>query len=432
LRQETETYIVRPGDTLYDIARRFTVGVGQIEEANGLSNVAYLYAYSVLTIPPPVPEGPGPDLKLIPDAALVYGPYALQPGAVAVIARGSTLELVRQEVQGRVMDGVEIVNHVARSYSVDPRLLLALLEYQGEWLSRRDPTAAQAPYPLGWVEAGREGLADQLSWAASQLNWGFYRWQAGWSGPYVFFDGRVVIPAGGLNAGTVAVQHLFSQLYPVETWRNVVGPDGFMRTYRSLFGDPFALAVEPLVPPDLTQPPLQLPFEPGRIWSFTGGPHGAWGNSSAWAALDFAPPGAVAGCVISNEWVTAAADGLVVRSQDGQVLLDLDGDGNEGTGWVLLYLHIESRDRVPLGTWLKAGQRIGHPSCEGGVASGTHLHLARKYNGVWIAADGDLPFNLEGWVSAGLGRPYQGTLQRGDETLYSCACRAAYNQIGRE
>ena len=35
---------------------------------------------------------------------------------------------------------------------------------------------------------------------------------------------------------------------------------------------------------------------------------------------------------------------------------------------------------------------------EGGHVTGTHVHIARKYNGEWIPADG-LAFNLEGWVA---------------------------------
>ena len=43
----------------------------------------------------------------------------------------------------------------------------------------------------------------------------------------------------------------------------------------TLFGDPFAHAVEPITPPDLTQPILTLPFAQGEEWVYTGGPHGA-------------------------------------------------------------------------------------------------------------------------------------------------------------
>ena len=108
-----------------------------------------------------------------------------------------------------------------------------------------------------------------------------------------------------------------------------------------------------------------------------------------------------------------------------------DGDGYEGTGWELLYMHLENRDRVPVGTVVRAGDRLGHPSCEGGVANATHLHLARKYNGEWISADGTLPYVLDGWVSAGLGREYDGYLMQGGVTLEAYDGHAASNEISR-
>jgi hypothetical protein len=42
-----------------------------------------------------------------------------------------------------------------------------------------------------------------------------------------------------------------------------------------------------------------------------------------------------------------------------------------------------------------------------------------------------MPFNLDGWVSAGYGEEYNGTLTRGDDVLDACACKAAWNQIWR-
>ncbi len=47
------------------------------------------------------------------------------------------------------------------------------------------------------------------------------------------------------------------------------------------------------------------------------------------------------GCVQSDLWVVAVADGLIIRADQGRVIQDLDGDGNEGTGWIVLYMHIE-------------------------------------------------------------------------------------------
>jgi hypothetical protein len=99
------------------------------------------------------------------------------------------------------------------------------------------------------------------------------------------------------------------------------------------------------------------------------------------------------------------------------VVLDLDGDGREQTGWVLLYLHVAAKDRVQPGTVLNTNDRVGHPSCEGGFSTGTHVHLARKYNGEWIGADGPLPFVLSGWQVVYGARPYAGTLVKGDQTV---------------
>jgi len=125
------------------------------------------------------------------------------------------------------------------------------------------------------------------------------------------------------------------------------------------------------------QPDFILPFEPGDVWALTGGPHTGWGNGAPLAALDFAPPSKISGCVRSGVWATAVADGVVVRSTIGEVMLDLDGDGDERTGWTIFYMHVASEGRALLGTSLKQGDRIGHPSCEGGTSTGTHIHIDR-------------------------------------------------------
>jgi murein DD-endopeptidase MepM/ murein hydrolase activator NlpD len=176
---------------------------------------------------------------------------------------------------------------------------------------------------------------------------------------------------------------------------------------------------------------MLLPFEAGKPWAFTGGPHGGWDAGSAWAALDFAPPSNALGCITSNEWVTAIADGTILRADHGAVIQDLDNDGREQTGWAVLYMHIEERDRVKPGTFLKAGERIGHPSCEGGLASGTHVHVARKYNGEWIPADQQLPFILDGWVSRGTGEVYDGYMERDGKLVEAYEGRSADNIIQR-
>ncbi len=79
------------------------------------------------------------------------------------------------------------------------------------------------------------------------------------------------------------------------------------------------------------------------------------------------------------------------------MVIDLDGDGYEQTGWTLNYFHIAEDSAVPVGTYVATGDVIGISSCEGGISNGTHFHLARRFNGVWIEAGGAIPpFNLGG------------------------------------
>lgn len=432
LRSDQEIYTVQSGDTIGVIAARFGVTAEAIILTNSLTNPDVLSIGQSLVIPPPDQGAPGSGFKLIPDSELVNGPlnaYFDLNGYVA--SQNGQLAIYREEAEGEILSGAEIVTLVAGNYSVNPRLLLAVLEYQSQWLTEEQSHLDALSFPIGLANPARSGLYKQLSWAADQLNLGFYLWRADALGALQTSDGYVIIPNNTINAGTAGVQYFFSLLYDEAEWHQIVSEQGFILTYKQMFGDPFAWAIEPLVPLDLSQPTLQLPFETGVTWNFTGGAHGGWGDGSAWAALDFAPIMDILGCNSNEAWVTASAEGLIIRSRNGQVVQDLDGDGNEGSGWVIVYMHVESRDRIAAGTYIQAGHRIGHPSCEGGVSTGTHLHIARRYNGEWISAGGNTPFTMDGWVSISNGYYYDGYMVRENQTVESCECQDAVNAIQR-
>ena len=405
--------MVQTGDTLGSIAARYGVSAEALMQVNNLADPNMLSEGQTLLIPAPEPGAVGPSFKIIPDSELVNGPAAALFDIDSFIqGAGGHLAGYTQDVNGETLTGAQIVQLAAANYSVNPRLLLALLEYRSEWIS--SPTPAETDYPLGFRDANHTGLYRQLTWAANELNRGYYLWRANAVGAWVLGDGTVVPVDPTINAGTAGVQQFLSKLNDRQTWEKDVSPFGVFQTYYFMFGNPFDRAVEPLVPAGLNQPRLQLPFDKGITWAFTGGPHGGWDNGSAWAALDFGPILDAAGCTPSSDWVAAAAGGLILRAEDGAVIQDLDNDGYEQTGWTVLYMHVDSNERVAPGTYLYAGDHIGHPSCEGGISNGTHLHLARKYNGEWIAADGTLPFVLDGWTSSGDGVEYNGFLTRGN------------------
>lgn len=416
-RDFLDQYTVEAGDTLGNIAQKYGITLEALMQANGLNESSLLTVGMVLKIPP-VEADPhrGSSFKIIPDSELVYGPASAQFDLAGFVhQKNGYLANYTQDVNGETLSGIQIITRIAQSYSVNPRLLLALLEYRSGWVT--NPSPDQVDYPLGFQDGYYAGLYRQVSWAANSLNRGFYLWLVNGLSTLPLGDGSYVPLDPTINAGTAGVQYFLSLFNNRTFWDYDVGNLGFFATYNQLFGSPFDYDIPSLLPVNLTQPPMQLPFEPNTTWSFTGGPHGGWDAGSAWAALDFAPPGEPAGCVTSDAWVVAVADGWIVRAEGGQVIQDLDNDGYEQTGWDVLYMHIETRDRIEPNTYVFAGEHIGHPSCEGGIANGTHVHLARKYNGVWISADGNLPFNLEGWVSSGDGTEYDGFLTRGSTVV---------------
>ncbi len=431
IRAEEDVYIVQPGDTLLQIARLYNLTVEQIVQHNQLANPDLLEVGQVLEIPAPVPLDTGPGFKVVPNGELVNSPTAAGFDHETFIRQaGGYLAGHREEVEGVMLSGPQIVTRISENYSVHPRILLAVLEFQTGWVT--DPDPAEKVYAAGLIDPFRDSLYRQLAWTADSLNFGYYVWRVGGISAWSLADGALVPANPTINAGTAAVQYFFSRLYGFAAWQLAVTESGLFATFERLFSYPFSSPIEPLVPEGLVQPEFQLPFEPGTIWNFTGGPHGGWDNGSAWAALDFAPPGEALGCVVSEEWVTAVADGVIARTGEGQVLLDLDGDGREQTGWVVLFMHIETRDRVEAGERINAGERIGHPSCEGGFSTGTHLHIARKYNGEWIPADQPgIPFVMDGWTADGSGNLYDGWLFKGNLSIEADNGRAEENEISR-
>jgi hypothetical protein len=419
-------YYTQAGDTLRGLAARFNVSPEEITSPEPIPQEGLFNPNVLLLIPQRLGEVSS-TMPLIPDSEVVFSPSALDLDIEKFVqeAGGFMYLSYREWLSSGWNNGAQTVRRVSTENSINPRLLLAILEHQSGWVYGQPITLAQMDYPIGYLHNTKEntGLYYQLSWAVQQLNIGYYGWRDGTVTELTFPDQVTRLRlAPELNAGSVALMYLYSKLYNQAEWAGkLYDQDGLITLYEKMYGSPWlrAQAIEPLFPATLSQPPLELPFLPGRTWSFTGGPHSAWGPDGARAALDFAPSSVEHGCVNSDDWATAAAAGLVVRAENGVVVLDLDGDGYEQTGWSLLYLHVASSGRVAKGTWVNQGDVIGHPSCEGGSSTGTHIHIARKYNGEWILADGPMPFILSGWRTYADPEIYHGWLTKDDRIVYS-------------
>jgi hypothetical protein len=433
-------YYSQSGDTLDAVAARYAVGPGEISSSQSLPKTRLIDPGTLLVIPDRIGEEISPDVQIMPDTEIIFSATAIDFDVEEFVdEKGGELSRWSEYLSNGWNTGGQSVERLARENSINPRILLGVLDYESNWVSGEPKDKFHIQYQMGHEERYKAGIFRQLTWATNQLFMGYYGWRAGTLTYFTFPNGEILRIAPDLNAGTVAVQYIFSMLYNRDEWQIVLdpdNPDGFLALYTQLFGDPWLRdqTIGPIFPPGLDQPDMELPFEPNREWNYTGGPHGAWEHDGPLAAVDFAPTSNRSGCGLSDKWITASMSGLVIRSDRGVVVIDEDGDGHEQTGWNLMYLHVATTDRIPLDTWVDIDDRIGRASCEGGVSTGTHMHLARKYNGEWVLADGGspFPFILSGYIAYNGEKPYDGTLVKGDITITADPYGSSISAIMRE
>jgi murein DD-endopeptidase MepM/ murein hydrolase activator NlpD len=439
-------YYAQSGDMLSAIASRFGVKESEITSDADLTQTTLIEQGTLLVIPNRITEPTTPNLQIMPDAEIVFTFTSANFDVQEYVQKQGGYLSKFKDYLGSTgwINGDDAVERLAYENSINPRLILAVLDFESRWVRGQPVDDFHKNYPMGFNDYHYKGMSVQLVWALNNISIAYYSWRAGTLTQLEFRDGSALRLDPRLNAGSVAIQYLFSRIHSRSEWEQIVNPNsGFPAMYAEMFGDPWARAdaVNPIFPAALNQPTLVLPFEPDIEWSLTGGPHNAWGQispdiygnkNSVYAAIDLSPAAAKSGCSLTETWVTAAAPGLVVRSSNGAVMVDLDGDGYEQTGWDLLYMHIAEKDRVPAGTWLETNDRIGHASCEGGVSTGTHLHFARKYNGEWVTADGPIPFIISGWRVVAGAKAYEGKLVKGDQEVIADPVGQKWSNIFRE
>jgi len=432
-------YYAQSGDWLPAVASRFGVGASEITSTQPLPESGFINQGALLIIPNrlDITTQRASALQIIPDSDVVFSATALDFNTEEYVKSAGGYLTTYREWLGTTSwtSGAEGIERLAYENSINPRLLLAILDYESQWVRGKPANEFRVKYPLGYESYHNVGMFGQLTWAINQLSTGYYGWRSGAVQELTFLDGKTMPLDPTLNAGTVALMFFFSRQHTLNEWLRIMDQyGGFPAFYQNMFGDPWARAsqVANFFPPNFAQPDMTLPFDTRVTWAFTGGPHSAWGKEGPLAALDFAPRNDKSGCYQATAWILSMASGLVVRSGNGVVVIDLDGDGHEQTGWNIIYLHVATKDRVAVDTWVDQNDHIGHASCEGGVSTGTHTHIARKYNGEWMLADGPVPFVLEGWTTIAGDKPYLGKLVKGNKVITADVYGQAWSLITRE
>ena len=366
------------------------------------------------------------------------------------------LSTYREFLLGSDSDVGDMIELVAYYHSINPKVLLALIEVQAGLLSTPHSLEARTMgYKASQIQkyelsaSDGNSLFSQTILMAESLVDGYYSIYneqelrgATWLS---FADGSRLEITNLANPATFAIQKALAEVNTVERWQELVSvrsERGFYKTYFRLFGeDPLWFA-----PPIRTQagpyPDLKLPWPKDSVWYFTSGPHQT-------NAVDFASPGS--GCSRDrwiDDWVAATRQGKVVTVS--QVLVVVE----HGDGWRTGYFHVPSEDRVSNGQEVSQGDHIGHPGCCGDgtqqytctpgqwcscnswcscsgnwncCATGAHVHLMLYKDGNKETWNGK---TISGWTIQSTNGEYQGKMVKSGEQDRVADARQSSSCVG--
>ncbi|HTX79438.1 MAG TPA: hypothetical protein VMC62_07205, partial [Longilinea sp.] len=155
-------YYTQAGDTLPALAVRFSVLPQEIISTSSIPNHGLIEPKTLLVIPNRLGET-GPSQLAMPDSEVVYSPSAVGFDTNAYVNQfDGYLKTYKQYLDDGWYTGAMVVQRVAIENSINPRLLLALLEYQSHWVTGKPTTIQDTNYPMGYVVNNEEGLYHQL------------------------------------------------------------------------------------------------------------------------------------------------------------------------------------------------------------------------------------------------------------------------------
>ncbi len=289
----------------------------------------------------------------------------------------------------------------AQYFSINPKIILTFLEISGHLIS--NPSAEGLSDPFGIRDSD---FVSQIDYISNQMIDAYYLQLNSYSvlpisqrnlPPFVTPAGLTIIAAPDTNAGTYALIAGLAAIGQPDLLSVLDNNQsmGFYQTYRRLFGndDPLDNSNHIFLPQeiDATAAPdhlLQLPFLQGLSWRF-GGVHNTGGGTTFTDAssLDFYPWPVAWGDDTSKMWVVASAGGTPVRlSNCGYKIL-------HSNGWETFYYHLENTQF--LSGSINQNDKIGviantlaEATCDGGAASGPHVHFSLRHNGAFVAING--------------------------------------------
>jgi murein DD-endopeptidase MepM/ murein hydrolase activator NlpD len=337
----------------------------------------------------PAASAPGQPAPFFDDRRFTYEPGFYAPQIQAFLdTQPGTLKGLSFVVGERRHSFAEVLTGQASYFSVNPKVILALLELQSRTLSTASPASDQLGWAMGYrgENGNRRGLTSQVRWAVKQL---FYaRRDYAQRAPLTYADSSSTPLRPDMSLSEYGLAYV---LAPTTTPAALPGLlRAFQETYTRLFEDP---RTAPAGWPAPAAPFLSWPLEkPLPITSFFdhGGPFLSrtpgggvvtyWGRHETDIAFAYTGHDGWDYAAAPPDMALAAADGEVVfagNADDGcatqAVILD------HGNGYRTLYWHL-ARVNVSIGDRAVRSQPIGMVG-ESGCVTGPHLHFGVQYLG---------------------------------------------------
>ncbi|WP_257325694.1 M23 family metallopeptidase [Pseudoalteromonas rhizosphaerae] len=292
-------------------------------------------------------------------------------------------------------DKKERVLHWAGYTSINPKVILALIELQSGLLSDPDADINNAFAGLS-DEHGFDAQLEDVVMMLSQRFYAYKQWQDSQATPETSkYAGEEITNRVNTNSSTAATVALVSVLK-----KQVLSKDnvnyaksdltGFLATFERLFPDSRAQlqrssksalqsSNQQFAAASFS---MNLPWSSGYYW-YSGGAHSNTGSGYPYSSLDF--NNGSGGWGANTPYVQAAHGGTITRFSSCNIRV------THSSGYSTNYYHMSnlqysSGDFVQSGAWLgRYANNYYQALCEGGQSSGPHVHFTLLYNGQQVS-----------------------------------------------
>ncbi len=297
-----------------------------------------------------------------------------------------------------LLDYQETISNWAGFYSINPKIVLALMESYSAIIS--EPEKKKLLNPFGNLSA-KSGFSEQLQAVLFQLSHSFYQYELSQLQQLNHKTQQQVSSTGALFAATAALNSL-----------TVKGPEKNLNSMSNKSSDYFSTEFSELFNSLFNQelmskninllnnteksvqslngntPPInmmQLPWRIGYSWR-SNGAHSHTGSGYPYSSID-----------VSYDWpnwgrntysVTAAHSGQVNVLSRCQIRV------TNANGWATNYYHLDAI-QVNNGQYVDANTKLGVYAsnrntalCQGGSSTGPHLHFSLLKNGRYMSLQG--------------------------------------------